>query len=287
MVTPSPLRYPGGKTVLYPMVSNLIRQNSLERGHYAEPYAGGAGLALSLLFNNVVREIHINDYDLAVWSFWNAVLNQTSRLIKLIETTEVNIEEWHRQKEIFEQKKTTPLKRGFAFFFLNRTNRSGIIHKAGVIGGLKQDGKYKIDCRFNKIALINKIKIISEYRHRIHLYNLDAIDFLNSVEPILPKKSLTYIDPPYYNKGASLYTSFYNHEDHSEVSLNVQRYKKPWIMTYDNTPEITELYRRCRQVEFNLNYSVQTKRMGQEVLVISDALKAPESMLSEHLSLVA
>jgi len=287
LVTPSPLRYPGGKTVLYPMVSNLIRQNDLERGHYAEPYAGGAGLAFSLLFNNVVREIHINDYDEAVWSFWNAVLNQTNRLVRLIEETEVNIDEWHRQKEIFAKKKTTSLKRGFAFFFLNRTNRSGIIHKAGVIGGLKQNGNYKIDCRFNKVSLIKKIKTISEYKHRIHLYNLDAVDFLNLVEPVLPSNSLTYIDPPYYNKGASLYTSFYNHEDHFEVSLNVLKLKKPWIMTYDNTPEITELYKSCRQVEFNLNYSVQTKRKGQEILVISDTITAPESLLSKHLSLVA
>lgn len=287
MVTPSPLRYPGGKTVLYPMVSDLIRQNGLERGHYAEPYAGGAGLALSLLFNNVVREIHINDYDVAVWSFWNAVLNQTNRLIKLIETTDVNIEEWHRQKEILGRKKTTSLKRGFAFFFLNRTNRSGIIQKAGVIGGLNQNGNYKIDCRFNKSALINKIKNISEYGHRIHLYNLDAIEFLDTVEPTLPKNSLTYIDPPYYNKGASLYTSFYNHADHYDVSLNVLKLKKPWIMTYDNTPEITDLYKSCHQVEFNLNYSVQTKRKGQEILVISKDLNAPISMLSKHLSLVA
>ena len=262
-------------------------RDSLERGHYAEPYAGGAGLALSLLFNNVVREIHINDYDVAVWSFWNAVLNQTNRLVKLIETTEVNIDEWHKQKEIFAKNRTTSLKRGFAFFFLNRTNRSGIIHKAGVIGGLKQNGNYKIDCRFNKIALIRKIKTISEYRHRIHLYNLDAVDFLNAVEPVMPTNSLSYIDPPYYNKGASLYTSFYNHEDHFAVSLNVLKLKKPWIMTYDNTPEITELYKSCRQVEFNLNYSVQTKRKGQEILVMSDSVKAPTSLLSKHLSLVA
>lgn len=287
MRTPSPLRYPGGKTVLYPMVSNLIRYNELERGHYAEPYAGGAGLALSLLFNNVVREIHINDIDPAVWAFWNASLNQTSRLIKLIEKADVNIDEWHRQKEIFSKKKTTILKRGFAFFFLNRTNRSGIIHKAGVIGGLKQNGNYKLDCRFNKPALIAKIEAIAEYRHRIHLHNLDAIEFLRQVEPILPKNSLTYIDPPYYNKGASLYTSFYDHKDHKEVSEHVQKFQKPWIMTYDNTPEITNLYNSCRQVEFNLNYSVQTKRKGQEILVLSDSINAPDTLLSKHLSLVA
>lgn len=273
--------------MLYPMVSELIRQNELGRGHYAEPYAGGAGLALSLLFNNVVREIHINDCDIAVWSFWNAVLNQTKRLVKLIETTEVNIDEWHKQKKILTAKKSTPLKRGFAFFFLNRTNRSGIIHKAGVIGGLKQEGNYKIDCRFNKTALVKKINIISEYRHRIHLYRLDAIDFLKEVQPKLPKQSLIYIDPPYYNKGASLYTSFYNHEDHSDVALQVLKLKKPWIMTYDNTPEIKELYLSCTQVEFNLNYSLQTKRKGQELLVLSDFVQAPFSLLDEHLSLIA
>ncbi|MEW2639883.1 DNA adenine methylase, partial [Vibrio cholerae] len=76
-VTPSPLRYPGGKTAITPMVSDIIGANNLRSAHYVEPYAGGAGLALSLLFNKVVPHIHLNDLDLSIWAFWYSILNHT------------------------------------------------------------------------------------------------------------------------------------------------------------------------------------------------------------------
>ncbi len=133
----SPLRYPGGKSCLYDLTSHILRLNRLERAHYAEPYAGGAGLALSLLFGWHVSDVHLNDVDRTIWAFWNSVLTETKELVEKIAATPVDMNEWHRQREIYlKQRDYDDLTVGFATFFLNRTNRSGIIKGAGVIGGL-------------------------------------------------------------------------------------------------------------------------------------------------------
>jgi DNA adenine methylase len=277
--TPSPLRYPGGKSSIQGMVSKIIQVNNLEKGHYAEPYAGGCGLALSLMFKGYVHEIHLNDLDCSISSFWDAIINQTDRFIDKIIDTPVTMDEWYKQRTIQENKELVDsFDLGFSTFFLNRTNRSGIILKAGVIGGFKQDGEYKLDCRFNKEGLINKIKRIEKYKHRIHLYNLDAIDFINKTNKELPTNSFYCIDPPYYVKGSTLYTSFYKPEDHQILSKVILELNRPWILTYDNSPEIQNLYRRNRQYRFNLNYTAAHKRIGTELLIASKKLKIPDTL---------
>ncbi|WP_256852173.1 DNA adenine methylase [Pantoea sp. Fr+CA_20] len=277
--TPSPLRYPGGKTSIVDMVSKIIESNKLTGGHYAEPYAGGAGLALSLLFNGKVHEIHLNDLDKAVWSFWNSIINRTSDFIDKIIETEVTIDEWKKQREIqLNRNLYSDFELGFSSFFLNRTNRSGVILKAGVIGGIKQQGQYKLGCRFNKDGLIKKIKRISKYKHRIHVYNLDAVDFIKNIDSSCGADAFLCIDPPYYNKGSTLYTNFYEPRDHEYLSNIILSIKKPWILTYDNAMEISELYKKRRQFNFNLNYSAATKRVGTELLVVSKGLKIPNDL---------
>ncbi|ASP30425.1 DNA methyltransferase [Qipengyuania flava] len=275
----SPLRYPGGKSSLYELVSNLLRLNALQRGHYAEPYAGGASLALSLLFNGQVSDIHLNDVDRGIWSFWKSVLEETDDLCELIENTEISVEEWHRQKAIYRSVgPVETLALGFATFFLNRTNRSGIIGTGGIIGGLQQTGNYKIDCRFNKSELIRRIRRIRKYRSRIHLSQEDALVFLSNMDRSLPRKSFIALDPPYYQKGASLYTSFYGADDHAEVARAILSIDRPWVLTYDDAHEVRQLYRCRRQYLFDIRYSVQTKRTGTELLIASKGLKVPEEI---------
>lgn len=272
----SPLRYPGGKTCLYDLTARILRLNRLDRAHYAEPYAGGSGLALALLFGGHVSDIHLNDVDRSVWAFWQAVLHDTDRLVALIMDTPVNIDQWHKQRQIYlNQDDYDDLPVGFATFFLNRTNRSGIIKGGGVIGGLDQTGNYKIDCRFNRADLARRVRRIAKYRSRINLSRTDALLFIEEMDDALPAKSFFCIDPPYFNKGSSLYTSFYNPGDHLAVSQAVLGLNRPWILTYDNTPEISHLYKARRQFSFDVNYSVQTKRVGSELLVASKGLKLP------------
>jgi DNA adenine methylase len=282
----SPLRYHGGKSSMFPLVSKIIQLNDLAQGHYAEPYAGGCGLALDMMFNGIAAEIHINDIDPAIWSFWHCVLNRTDELIDKILETPVTIEEWHKQRAIYLARRTghvLPL--GFSAFFLNRTNRSGIIKGAGAIGGLKQLGNYKIDCRFNRIELAKKVMRIAKYRERIHLSNDDALVFLTRSELTLPKRTLMFIDPPYFNKGADLYTSFYKPDDHAKLAEQIVSYQLPWIVTYDEAPEILELYGKRRRFLFDIKYSLQEKRIGSEVLIAAKGLKLPVEVKSRQIFL--
>jgi DNA adenine methylase len=277
-LTASPLRYPGGKTSLLDVTRKILKENKLQLGHYAEPYAGGCGLALSLLFGGFVSDIHINDIDDAIWCFWTSVLDYTDDFIELVEHNPVNMDEWHRQREILlESDTSSPLDLGFAAFFLNRTNRSGIIEKAGVIGGQAQNGNYKMDCRFNREKLVRRIRRISRYKNQIHLYHKDALRFIK-LKRAFPENTFFCIDPPYYNKGSSLYTSFYQPEDHKAVSEAILKMPNPWIVTYDNDTAIRSLYKSRRQYTFDINYTLQVKRVGTELLIASKGLRMPQEI---------
>jgi DNA adenine methylase len=273
----SPLRYPGGKGKIAEFIKLIFDKNELKNGCYVEPYAGGASIALSLLFSGYASKIIINDYDRSIYAFWYSVLNYSEELCKLIKDVEVNIEEWYVQKEVQKHKNSSGLlELGFSTFFLNRTNRSGII-KAGVIGGKKQDGEYKMDARFNKIELISRIEKIAKLRKKIKLYNLDAIDLITKISKSLPHKTLIYFDPPYYVKGKDLYVNYYKHEDHLLVSQMVNGIENhKWLVSYDSTPEIKLLYRKNKKFEYSLNYSAVNSKIGKEVMIYNKNLFVPK-----------
>lgn len=271
-ITDTPLRYPGGKTQLLPLVIDILKKNDLIYGEYAEPFAGGSGIAISLLLNDYVSKIYLNDLDSSIYSFWHSVINQPKELCRLIEKTDVTIEEWHRQKKILANpQKYSPLKIGFATLFLNRTNRSGII-KGGVIGGLDQSGNYKLDCRFNKSDLIRKINRIADHGNRIELSMLDAEIFIKKVIPKTAKNAFINIDPPYFCKGSGLYTNFYKPDDHASLASKVSKIKRKWMVTYDDVDEIRNLYSSFPMYTKNLQYSAQEKRIGVELLIASKEL---------------
>lgn len=182
-----------------------MRANDLFYGTYVEPFAGGAGIAWKLLLENYMSEIIINDIDPSVYAFWSSVLRHTDDLCELIERTDVTIEEWQRQRLIQNKSKPKVVELGFSTFFLNRTNRSGII-KAGVIGGINQNGNYLLDCRFNKADLIKKIRRIALYKDQVKLHREDAKTFLEKINKVTGKRSLINIDPR-TTKGVRNYTA--------------------------------------------------------------------------------
>jgi DNA adenine methylase len=273
-VSDSPLRYPGGKTQLTPFVIDLLRSNDLLNGIYVEPFAGGAGIAWKLLLDNFVSSIWINDIDPAIYSFWASVIRHTGELCELIESTPVTIDEWHKQREVQKCKTSKIVELGFSTFFLNRTNRSGIL-KAGVIGGLEQNGNYLLDCRFNKKELLKKIQRIALYKERIKLTKIDAEKFIKVEIKKLPERSLINIDPPYYKQGPGLYCSFYKHEDHENLASAIKQIVQPWMLTYDDVPEIRSLYSDLPSISKSLNYSAQVKRIGVEYMVFSNKVTIP------------
>lgn len=278
----SPLRYPGGKSCLLDIALQIIAHNRLEQVSYVEPYSGGCGLALSLLYGGHVTQVHLNDLDRSVWAFWNSALQDCDKLVRLIENAQFSISEWDRQREIQVRKADAdPLELGFSTFYLNRTNRSGIVHSGGVIGGRAQAGEWSMDCRFNKPDLIKRIRRVHLYRGRIHLYNEDAETFLSRSGKDFAHSSLTYIDPPYYEKGSSLYKNSYHKEDHRRLAEVFANLRLPWFLTYDNVLPIRELYSEFLNFELDIGYSVQTKRRGSELLVFSPKLGPPPDLVLE------
>jgi DNA adenine methylase len=271
----SPLRYPGGKAKMYDFFIEIIKTNSFFTANYCEPYAGGAGLALKLLSTGFVNRITLNDIDDAIFAFWNSIINDTDRFCAMITDTEVTIEEWHRQKAIWSRgNEIDQLQLGFAAYFLNRTNRSGIIDGAGPIGGYHQKGDWKIDVRLNKVRQIDNINSIAKYSDKIKLYNLDALEFISKF--INDNESFIYLDPPYYVKGSKLYRNFYMHEDHVNIKRLLENYRHcNWIVSYDDTIQIREIYSDFKPLSYTLNYSAGKKSKGKEVVYLSDTIIRP------------
>ena len=273
----TPLRYPGGKGKLTDFIKLIFEVNDLLDGHYVEPYAGGAGIALNLLLHGYASCIHLNDLNTSVHAFWRSVLDQPDELCQLISDVTLSMPEWHKQKAIQKDPKShSLLELGFSTFFLNRTNRSGIVW-GGVIGGKNQEGPWKLDARFNKVDLIRRIQNVALYRSRIQLYNLDAAALIVSVLPSLQQRSLVYLDPPYYVKGQGLYENHYQHADHVEIAKLVRtNIKLPWIVSYDHAPEIVGMYKGCPTIEYGISYSAQDRYKGAEIMFFSKGLTIPD-----------
>lgn len=273
----SPLRYPGGKGKLSNYIKKIIELNNLHDGIYIEPFAGGGGVALSLLFTEFMSSVIINDLSKPIYAFWYSVLNYTDDLCNLIYNTPVTVEEWNKQRLVQGNiDNCSTLELGFSTYFLNRTNRSGIL-TGGIIGGINQEGKWKLDARFNKQNLVMRIEKIALYKDRIQIYNLDAVEFINNIIKDLDRKAFVYLDPPYYKKGQDLYENYYNHSDHVTLSKTITNaIKHNWIITYDNTFEICNMYKKYRQIVYSLSYSAATRYRGSEIMIFCNKLNIPE-----------
>lgn len=273
----SPLRYPGGKNKLSSFIAKVCIDNNIN-GHYVEPYSGGASVALFLLIEGFVQKITINDKDRSIYAFWHSVLNSTEKLCEKIEKAELNVQEWKKQRAIQSNKTNADLlDLGFSTFYLNRTNRSGIIN-AGIMGGINQDGNYLIDCRFNKSDLIERIRTIAKHKKNIKLYRKDAVKLIDKIQHEAENENIVfYFDPPYYLKASTLYMNHYKDNNHKIVSDKIKSIENiKWIVSYDNVPEIQKLYADCPKKEFSFKHTAYEIREGKEILFFSDNIKQPE-----------
>lgn len=278
----SPLRYPGGKAGLSLFLRDTIELNNIQGCRYYEPFAGGAGAALHLLAIGSVSTIFLNDADPCVYAFWISALNETDRFIQKIDSVPLTLDEWKKQQEIYSSPNSYSIfDIGFAFFYLNRSNRSGILKGAGPIGGIKQSGKWKLDARFNREVLIKRLQAISSYREAIHFDNKDAIDFLKKYLPRGKgrKNIIVYADPPYTSAGKRLYYNSLKRSDHQVFAnyLINQRILK-FIISYDDCDFIRDIYSSYRQFRFSLRYSLQKKIEGFELLIVPPQLRVPDTM---------
>ncbi|MFA5668701.1 MAG: DNA adenine methylase [Balneolaceae bacterium] len=266
----SPLRYPGGKACIFPFISKLFYENNLLGVNYAEPYAGGSGLALKLLFNEYVNEIFINDYDYSIYAFWFSILESNQRFCDWVEDVQIDIENWRYFKAVLNNPdKYSQFEVAQAVFFLNRTNISGVI-KGGPIGGLEQKGKYKITARFNKSDLIKRIERIANFKNRINITNLDGISFIRNLNKST-QNTFIYLDPPYVHKGADLYMNYFKKKDHENLARQVEKINHKWLVSYDNNDFIINLYNKKQRLRYSLSQSA-SNRVGKEILVFSEQL---------------
>lgn len=275
----SPLRYPGGKGCLSAFLADLLELNNLTGCDYFEPYAGGAGAALNLLCQDAVSSVHINDADPRVYSLWSAILDENERFIDQINRVPLDIEEWRRQQAICAQANSTDtFVLGFSAFYMNRCNRSGVLKGAGPIGGYQQDGKWRLNVRFNREELSSRVRNLGALRERIHVTGLDAIDFLKYCLPYGRGrgKVFVYADPPYVIKGQKLYLNSYGPEDHAELANYLAKQRiLPWLVSYDDAPLIRSLYGKHKIDLLPIRYSLQSKRSAQELLIAPHHLYLP------------
>lgn len=282
--TSTPLRYPGGKSQLRPFVRSAINYTGKRIDSYCEPYCGGAGIAIDLLLKGDVSEIVINDADPAIYSFWRSVIHESSRLINDLQNVDVSIREWHRQRGIYRELSDAlendvryNYELGFAAFYLNRTNVSGII-KGGCIGGQRQRGKIKIDARFNRTTLSEKISSIGARADSIHLFSDDGKTLLTRLNdgllPVDPSHSFCLIDPPYVKQGRNLYLNSFSYEEHVALRDVVRDLRSfSWVLTYDDCDVISELYAGFGLRHLNVRYSSNVRSLAREILISSEDLK--------------
>ncbi|ORA58441.1 DNA adenine methylase [Mycobacteroides franklinii] len=284
--TLSPLRYPGGKAALAGFFGDIIELLEIDNPRYIEPYAGGVGAGVALLRQGIVETLVVNDIDPAVHAFWRSAVHENARLIELVSSTPLTISEWQKQRDIYRMRDESDMLRlGFAFFFLNRTNRSGILN-AGVIGGQRQEGAYKIDARFNRETLIQRLTAIGELSERITVSDLDGRTVIQQYAQ--DKCAFMYIDPPYVEAGSQLYLNAFDGRDHKALAAVVNAIEGAhWLMTYDTAPLIANLYRKQFQCVLELTYSARHPGQAEELLVASSSVADSVIHLQERAELIA
>ena len=251
-------------------MADVVAACGCRGGLYAEPYSGGAGVALRLLYSGAVSRILINDLNPAVFAFWNSVVNNSDAFLDVFDSTEVTLDEWRRQRAILAAP-ASELELGFAFFFINRTCRSGVA-SGGVIGGLRQDGRYRVDARYNRSALREKLLKIARYSSSISVSNKDGMRVIDELSTY--GKSFLYVDPPYVAKGGSLYLNSFDRSSHvSLAKVLLGRQESRWLLTYDDHSSIRGLYGGNVVGAYPLTYSAYRRRLASELMITSNAVK--------------
>lgn len=262
------------------LLSHIRRLNGLGGRAIAEPFAGGAGASLTLLYLEETPEVLINDADPAIHDFWWSLVNQPQAFVGMLSKTRVSMAEWRRQRDAYRDcGRVSRLSRGFSAFFLNRCNWSGIIMNGGPIGGVRQTGKWKLNARFNKSELRRRCERVAEYRDRIRVSGHDGTEFIKSLDA---ESTFFFIDPPYFVKGRTLYLNALDDEYHIALSTQLRSMSDAaWVLTYDDCPEIRRLYRGWATIRaFTLRYAAAERRAGKELLITPKWVRLPATQAS-------
>jgi len=261
------------------LLGSIRKLNGLGALPIAEPFAGGAGASLKLLFLEETPKVHINDADPAIYDFWRSVVNNSEPFLEILRRKRASMAEWRRQKAVYESKAVSSLLRGFSAFYLNRCNHSGIISTGGPIGGHDQTGTWKIGARYNKEELADRCRRLAEFGERIAVYSEDGLNFIQTLDP---SEIFFFIDPPYYHKGPELYLNGLDTGYHARLAqCLMEMQNEAWVLTYDDCPEIRVMYQDWANIRpFTIRYSANERRAGKEVLITPLWMRLPDTQAS-------
>lgn len=279
----SPLRYPGSKRSLFSFIKKTFEINKIHPSIFIEPFAGGASVALQMLQENLTDQIILVDVDPWITSFWQTVFFDTDWLVEQIYSIDVTIEKWHELKG---SNPTSTRDQALTCFFLNRTSFSGILEASvGPIGGKEQKSIYKIDCRFMRDTLSNRIRQASLFKERVHaIWNCSWIEGIRKVRSEqengkVPRSGLFfYLDPPFFEEAYALYRFYFTEKDHLELRDYLLTLKDNWLLSYDSAEQVNLLYGEAistgmngaKQHNIELHYSLAQlpkRKRGKEVII--------------------
>ena len=268
----SPLRYPGGKSRALKQILPLIPANISE---FREPFVGGGSVffAIRSLFQNRIKSYWINDLNYDLYCFWKQVRDNAPELVEALAKTRVTATDGHALfKELTQAKDELnrdrdllcEFQRAVRFFILNRITFSGVVDS----GGYSQSAYEK---RFTDSS-IERVKNICPYLSRVEITNGDYSDALFQEGDGV----FIFLDPPYwkatdsklYGVRGKLHTAF----DHEQFAENMRKCSHRWLITYDDSPAIRELFNFAEIQEWTLQYGMNNYRKenaakGQELFI--------------------
>ena len=238
--TRSPLRYPGSKARFAKFIERALRLNGLRGGLFIEPFCGGASVSIALMEAGVVSEIALNDADPAIAAYWDTVFSPTQAkwLAGQVLTVPLTLEEWDRQKRL---RPANTREAALRCLYLNRTSFNGILQaRSGPIGGRSQKNR-TLGVRFNREALAKRILELAEFSHRV--IAVDGDHWSPFMTRLMGDRSTVfYFDPPFYHKAEGLYTHHFDENEHRQLRDTLRRCSTPWLLSYDDAPEVRSLY---------------------------------------------
>lgn len=224
-------RYPGSKAK---QLDQIMSRIPLSVDSFVEPFAGTAVTSLALAKRQKLHSLVINDADIGIASIWWSVINELDEFCSRIETYTPSVDDFYLWKKY--PLNEISVETGFQKLVLHQISYSGLGTKAGSpIGGRLQKGSYKIGCRWNANSLIKKA---TEF-HNV-LGSVTNVSVCNTTDYFSLGLGFTYLDPPYFSAGPSLYK--YGQFDHVKLSHYLHGATFDWILSYDDVDDIRDMY---------------------------------------------
>jgi DNA adenine methylase len=261
-------RYPGGK-------SRIAHQIVKEMGNiqeYREPFFGGGSIGLEVLESLPLgADVWVNDKYPPLASLWKMIIEDPYPLMDRISEYVPTVDDFFRIKQIFlgMPEILSEEERAMMCLVLHQISFSGLGVKAGgPIGGKTQKGTYKVDCRWSPRTLNAKILKAHRLFQRANV-TCTAVDYVRLLEDATPQTTV-YLDPPYYVRGNDLYQEPFSVQDHEELAVILRGLDCKWFISYDDCPEIRDLYSWAKIIEFKRQYAIKNaKREVVELLIKS------------------